>query len=135
MPKTITLSDNTYAELQYVLGVAPVPTPVPVPVPTPTQSTYPVAKLTEADKVYLCLMQAPYRSALKSVPGSHQLFFDVLTDAQGRVWTEGNDALKLAINRVINEASGSTLLYSFNMSAYAGPLKAVVQNAISTRLL
>lgn len=124
---------------------APAPAPTPTPVPPPPPATrYPVAKVDIHDALYLYKMTSPYRSALRMVPGSHQLFFDVLTDRNGKTYwqllnadgseTSASMALKLSVNQWINGALASNEYPTFDVNAYAGPLKAIYPALVAEKL-
>lgn len=141
-----TISGLLYNGLPVGYDDGAVVTPTPTPTPTPDlRTTYPVSKLTREDKFYLYRMVMPYKSALKNIPGTHQIHFDVLTDNFGRGFSDGipqpvgtvNDPiLKTAINQAINYA-GMTYAaecMSWDINSYTGPLKEIVQNLINKKL-
>lgn len=128
------------------LAVAGDPAPVvqpPVERPPVAATSYPVSKLVAADKMYLWKMEQAYRVALKSLPGSHQLFWEVLTDNFGHRWSDGvpqpagtvnSPALNQAINLAINAGASDAALPSFLVSAYNGPLRAIYANLVAAKL-
>lgn len=125
-------------------------TPAPSPVPAPPDSgggktTFPAWRLGPDDKFYLYRMVGDYASALKSLPGTHELHYDVLTDAVGHRYSDAvpqppgttrDPSLKLAISRAINFAGSdhAAEVYRWNVSAYAGPLKEIVANLVAAKL-
>jgi hypothetical protein len=140
---TVTLSDQTAAELRSVLGSAPVVVQPPVvqpPAPVAVATTIRASSLTADDKMYIYKNISPYASALKSLPGSHQIFFDLLTDNSGKTYwqlVEGSAAqaaLKLQINTIINDTSYNLPWASFDVNAYKGPVRAILANLIAAKL-
>jgi hypothetical protein len=146
MSITITLSDSTANELRAALGNVITTTPGPTPTPTGTAAiSYPVSRLTAADRLYLYTVEIRniYKMALRDLPGSHQVFWDVLTDNFGKRWsdadpqppgTTNNAALHLAINTAINTAATDPALRAFDFNGYAGPLRAIVAALIDAKL-
>lgn len=151
MSVTITLDDTTAANLRAALaGGTPAPTPSPSPAPSPAptpakQISYPVAKLTAADKVYLWRVEVlkVYALALKALPGSHQIFFDLLVDNLGHRWsdatpqpagTTNSPFLKQQISQAINAGASDPTEPTFKIADYTGPLKEIMANLIEAKL-
>ena len=115
-------------------GGAPAPSggaPSPYPQPGPDSgnpgfgappSSASFANLSDADKAYLYRMQQQYRQDMRGQPGAHQLYFDLF----------GSQANPTQINSLINDTGlNNPLLPSFNVNAYNGPLKSVIDNLIA----
>jgi len=129
--KVYTLQDDTATPTP--------PTSDPV-TPAPTVISF-VADLVQLnDAMYLYKMQTAYASALKSLPGSHQVFFDMLTDRFGRTYWKltgfAQQALQVTINRLINWAGSdhSADLRTFDVNTYTGPLKQIYNNLVAAKL-
>ena len=81
------------------------------------------ANLSDADKAYLYRMQQQYRQDMRGQPGAHQLYFDLF----------GGQADPTQINSLINDTgyNDPLLKQSFNVNAYNGPMKALVEQLIA----
>lgn len=137
MSRTIVVSDATYAELAALFAPTPGTPPAQQPPGTPAPSvanTYPLARLSVDDKKWLLPMTAQYRQDLKAVPGSHQLFEDLLTDAHGKTVWQGA-TIQTQINQVKNDVSAGGSLYDpgFDAKTYAGPLKAIYATLVASK--
>ena len=131
------------------LGQAPATTPPPTTTPPPpvveppapvAATRYQASRITLADAMFLRKMTSPYSSVLRNLPGSHQLFFDVLTNNKGQTYwelPEGSAAqmdLKVAVNRWINDAAYAAEYPTFDVKTYTGPLKAIYDNIVAAKL-
>ena len=117
----------------------------PVP-PTGTVGSYTTivsnVKVGSEDNWFLTKMKQPYSVALKTIPGSHQVYFDILTDSRGRTYSDGqpqpvntvNDAaLKQQINVLINDGSYNCPS-TFDPAKYTGFLKTIYDNLVKWKL-
>lgn len=108
--------------------------PPAMPTPNGGAITYPVASLTDADKFFLYRMDYWYKGALAHIPGSHQLFRDMLVDGQGHtVWQGAN--IEGAINQAINFGGmdNAALAQQFDVKAYTGPLAQIYSNLVAAK--
>lgn len=116
----------------------PPSTPSTPPAPTPIIS-YPLSLLTLEDMMYLYRKDYDYKQALKALPGAHMIHYDLLTK-NGKTWWDltgiAQSTMQTDLNRVINTAGVQYAAETqrFDTTRYTGPLKAIVQNLINSKL-
>lgn len=143
--KTIVLDDSTASALLAALQAAnpapppPVGQPPSAPPPLPPAIGYEITRVTLDDALYLYKMSYDYATALRNLPGSHQLHYDILT-LNGKTWWHMAGAaqadMQLRLSRVINEAGAdnTALATQYDTSKYAGPLRNIYNNLVAAKL-
>lgn len=119
--------------------IVPIP---PTPVPTNTTVLATTVVIDSDDNFFLGKMIQPYIQALKSKPGAHQVFYDMLTDRVGRTYSDmvpqpkgtvKDPALKTLISQLINAASYDTPSW-WDVTKYTGRLLQVYNNLVAAKL-
>ena len=125
--------------LQEDTSSTPVTPPTSIP-SAPTQLTYPVHEVTLPDAMFLYKMDYFYRQALKNLPGSHQIFFDILSNQFGKTYWQltgtAQQNMQVAVNQVINWAGSENAAATqlFDTNKYTGPLKVIYNNLVTAKL-
>lgn len=119
---------------------AVVVTPPPVVTPPVTlATTYPIQNVTLQDAMYLYKMAYDYRQALKNLPGTHQVHYDILTNG-GKTWAEmtglAQQNMQVMINRVINLAGSdnAAATSAFDAAHYTGSIVKIYNNLVASKL-
>ena len=104
----------------------------PAPGAGPNSVKYDTVKTGSDENFWLGKMQAQYKQDLKTLPGSQQLYFDILTNAYGKRYSDAvpspagyvkDDKMKLHINTLINDASYNG--QHFDVASYSGRLEPI----------
>ena len=103
----------------------------------PNSYLYSKVKAGTPDNFWLGKKLYDYRQDLASLPGSHQLYYDILVNNYGKRYTDANpaptgyykdDAMKKHIDTLINDASYNG--QNFDMASYTGPLIPIYEQLV-----
>jgi hypothetical protein len=109
----------------------------PQPGAGPNSYLYTKVKSGSPDNFYLGKKLYDYRQDLASLPGSHQLHFDILVNNYGKRYSDANpcpagyykdDSMKDYINTLINDASYNG--QDYDVADYTGPLIAIYDQLV-----
>jgi hypothetical protein len=107
----------------------------------PNSVLYNSIKTSSDDNFYLGKKLYDYRQDLKSLPGSQQLYFDILTNSAGNRYSDANptkpgyqkdQSMKQYIDKLINDASYNG--QQFDATKYTGNLVAVYNQLVADKL-
>jgi hypothetical protein len=109
----------------------------PQPGAGPNSYLYSKVKVGTPDNFYLGKKVYDYRQDLKDLPGSQQVYFDILTNNYGKRYSDANPSpagyyndpsMKQHIDTLINDSSYNG--QNFDQSTYTGPLKAIYEQLV-----
>jgi hypothetical protein len=109
----------------------------PQPGAGPNSYLYSKVKTSSADNYWLGKKLYDYGQELKSVPGAHQLYFDILVNNYGKRYSDAtppppgyykDDSMKTYINNLINDASYNG--QDYEVGDYTGPLIAIYDQLV-----